>query len=122
MYKKIKFSSVGQGVLRAAIVTMVCILIYSVILTIFSLSASVTSVFITVLTLASVMYGAIFASLKNGDRGWLIGIMVALIYMIILYIVNIICGNGFTLGSGDLLRLLLALIVGTLSGMLAVNL
>lgn len=122
MYKKIKFSSVGQGVLRAAILTMVCILIYSVILTSFSLSANVTSVFITVLTLASVMYGAIYASLKNGDRGWLIGIMVALIYMVILYIVYILCGNGLALGAGDLLRLLLALIVGTLSGMLAVNL
>jgi len=41
--------------------------------------------------------------------------------MLILYIVSIFCGNGFALDAGDFIRLLLALAVGSLSGMLAVN-
>lgn len=121
MYKKIKYSCVGQGVLRASIITMLCVLIYSLITSFTSFGPKVTSVFIVVLTLVSILYGAVYAALRSGNKGWLIGLLVALFYMLILYIVSIFCGKGFALDAGDFIRLLLALAVGSLSGMLAVN-
>ncbi|MEG0773213.1 TIGR04086 family membrane protein [Clostridium sp.] len=122
MYKKIKYACVGQGVLRASIVTMLCVLVYSLITSFTPSSPKVTSAFIVVLTLVSVLYGTVFATLKSGNKGWLIGLLVAFFYMLILYIVSVLCGNGFGIDAGDLIRLLLALAVGSLSGMLAVNL
>ena len=121
MYKKIKYSCMGQGVLRASILTMLCVLIYSLITSFTPASPKVTSIFIVVLTLVSVLYGAIFATLKTGSMGWLVGLLVSLFYMLILYIVSVFCGKGFGLDAGDFIRLLLALAVGALSGMLAVN-
>lgn len=122
MYKKLKYACIGQGVLRASIITMLCVLIYSLITSFAPSSPKVTSAFIVILTLVSVLYGTIFATLKSGNKGWLIGLLVALFYMLILYIVSVLCGNGFGVDAGDLIRLLLALAVGSLSGMLAVNL
>jgi len=121
MYKKIKYSFIGQGVLRASILTMLCVLIYSLITSFTPSSPKVTSIFIVVLTLVSVLYGAIYATLKTGSMGWLVGLLVSLFYMLILYIVSVFCGKGFGLDVGDFIRLLLALAVGSLSGMLAVN-
>ena len=121
MYKKIKYSCIGQGVLRASILTMLCVLIYSLITSFTPSSPKVTSIFIVVLTLVSVLYGAIYATLKTGSMGWLVGLLVSLFYMLILYIVSVFCGKGFGLDVGDFIRLLLALAVGSLSGMLAVN-
>jgi len=121
MYKKIKYSFIGQGVLRASILTMLCVLIYSLITAFTPSSPKVTSIFIVVLTLVSVLYGAIYATLKTGSMGWLVGLLVSLFYMLILYIVSVFCGKGFGLDVGDFIRLLLALAVGSLSGMLAVN-
>jgi putative membrane protein (TIGR04086 family) len=122
MYKKIKYACIGQGVLRASIITMLCVLVYSLITSFTPSSPKVTSAFIVVLTLVSVLYGTVFATLKSGNKGWLIGLLVAFFYMLILYIVSVLCGNGFGIDAGDLIRLLLALAVGSLSGMLAVNL
>jgi putative membrane protein (TIGR04086 family) len=122
MYKKLKYACIGQGVLRASIVTMLSVLIYSLITSFTPSGPRVTSAFIVVLTLVSVLYGTVFATLKSGNKGWLIGLLVAFFYMLILYIVSVLCGKGFGVDAGDLIRLLLALAVGSLSGMLAVNL
>ncbi|EQB86865.1 putative membrane protein (TIGR04086 family) [Clostridium punense] len=122
MYKKLKYSCVGQGVLRASIVTMLCVLIYSLVTAFTPFSPKVTSAFIVVLTLVSVLYGSVYATLQSGSKGWLIGLLVAVFYMLILYIVSVLCGKGFGVDGGDFIRLLLAMAVGSLSGMLAINL
>lgn len=122
MYKKIDFSAIGIGVLRASILTILCAIIYSLITLFFNFSSTITSVFLVVVTMLSVVYGTIYATLKMGRNGWLVGLLVAAIYMIVLYIVSLIFGNDLAIGIKDIIRLLLALVAGTLSGMLGVNL
>lgn len=120
--KKIKFSYVAHGVLRAFILTMISIIIYSLITSFLTPSEKVTSVFIVIITLLSIMYGSIYATLKMKSNGWIIGILVSTFYMIAIFIVSILCGKEFALGTKEILRFIIALIVGTLSGMIAVNL
>lgn len=122
MYKKIDFSAIGIGVLRASILTILCAIIYSLIALFFTFSSTATSVFLVIITMLSVVYGTIYATLKMGRNGWLVGLLVAAIYMIILYIVSLIFGNDLAIGIKDVIRLILALAAGTLSGMLGVNL
>lgn len=122
MYKKIDFSAIGIGVLRASILTVLCIVVYSLITSYFTFGNTVTSVFLVLVTMLSVVYGTIYATLKMGKNGWLVGLLVAAFYMIIIYIVSVVFGNDLAIGIKDLVRLILALIAGTLAGMLGVNL
>lgn len=122
MLKKIKYSCIGHGVLRAFILTMFCLVIYSLIASFISVNTVVTSVFFVVLTTLSILYGTIYATMKAGHNGWLMGILVALFYMLAIFIIGMICGREFAFGIKEFVRLTLALIVGALSGMIAVNL
>ncbi|MEK6264050.1 MAG: TIGR04086 family membrane protein [Clostridium sp.] len=122
MEKKIKYSCAGEGVFRAAILTLVVLIIYSVITSFFPASMKVTSVFYIVITLVSVLYGSIYAAKKAGEKGWLMGIMVAATYMLVLYLVKVVGGGNTTIGIREVTRTALALGIGTFSGMLGINL
>jgi len=122
MGNKIKYSCAAEGVFRAAILTLIVLVIYSVITTYLPTSMKVTSVFFIVITLVSVLYGAVFAAKKAGEKGWLMGILVAATYMLVLYLVKIFGGGSAAIGMREVIRTALALGIGTLSGMLGINL
>jgi len=112
----------AEGVLRGFIITVVLLLLFAVLMSFVDISEKISSVFYLVTTLISIMYGSLFAVKKVQRKGWLIGILVALLYMIVLYLVSVISGNIYVVGVNRLERLGLAVVVGTLSGMLAINL
>jgi len=122
MEMKIKYSCAGEGVFRAAILTLVVLIIYSVITSFFPASMKVTSVFYIVITLVSVLYGSIYAAKKAGEKGWLMGIMVAATYMLVLYLVKVVGGGNAAIGIREVTRTALALGIGAFSGMLGINL
>ncbi|MEG0133963.1 MAG: TIGR04086 family membrane protein [Clostridium sp.] len=122
MYKKFNYSAIGYGVFRASILTVIFVLVYSLVTAYFPASNTVTSVFLVIATLVSVVYGSIYATLKMGKKGWIVGLLVGLFYMIILYIVSLCFGKEISFGTKDIVRLILALAAGSLSGMLGVNL
>ncbi len=122
MEKKLKYSCAGEGVFRAAILTLIILVIYSIITTYLPASMKVTSVFYIVITLLSVLYGSVFAAKKAGEKGWLMGLMVAVTYMLVLYLVKVCGGGSAAIGMREVIRTALALGIGTLSGMLGINL
>jgi putative membrane protein (TIGR04086 family) len=115
------FVYIGKGVLRGCIITVLSAFLLALIQTFSSIGESALSVCILITTMISIMYGCIYATRKINSKGWLIGIFVALLYMVILYIVAMIWGKD-ALAVKDLWRLLLALAIGALSGMLGINL
>jgi len=122
MENKLKYSCAGEGAFRAAILTLIILVIYSIITTYLPASMKVTSVFYIVITLVSVLYGSIFAAKKAGEKGWLMGIMVAVTYMLVLYLVKVVGGGSTDIGMREVIRTALALGIGALSGMLGINL
>ena len=122
MENKKKYSYAAEGVFRAAILTLIILVIYSIITTFLPASMKVTSVFYIVITLVSVLYGSVFAAKKAGEKGWLMGIMVAATYMLVLYLVKVFGGGSTDIGMREIIRTALALGIGTLSGMLGINL
>jgi putative membrane protein (TIGR04086 family) len=122
MENKLKYSCAGEGVFRAAILTLIVLVIYSVITTYLPASMKVTSVFYIIITLVSVLYGSVFAAKKAGEKGWLMGILVAITYMAVLYLVKVVGGGSAAIGMREVVRTALALGIGGLSGMLGINL
>ena len=122
MDKKIKYSCAAEGVFRASILTLIVLVIYSIITTYLPASMKGTSVFYIVITLGSVLYGSVFAAKKAGEKGWLMGIIVAATYMLVLYLVKVFGGGNAAIGMREIIRTALALGIGALSGMLGINL
>jgi len=122
MENKKKYSYAGEGVFRAGILTLIILVIYSIITTYMPVNLKVTSVFYIIITLISVLYGSIFAAKKAGEKGWLMGIMVAAAYMLVLYLVKVVGGGDTDIGTREIIRAALALGIGALSGMLGINL
>lgn len=121
MENKSSYIHVGEGVLRGFMLTLVALLIYSVVLKFATLNEGISSMFILVVTLMSILYGAIFSARKINKKGWLVGASVGLLYIVIIYLVALIAGGESALSVKDLLRVTLAVVVGGLSGMLGIN-
>lgn len=112
-----------EGVLRGFFVTLTILLIYAIVAHFVEIDESLTSLLIIVATLLSVVYGSIYASQKSGRKGWLNGLLVAMAYFFILYIVAIAAeSRGAALNLKDLARLIICCFVGMLAGMLGINL
>lgn len=119
---KENYRYIGKGIIRAFLLSIILILIYAIITTFAELSTSITSMYILITSLLSVMYGTIYATRKIERKGWLIGVAVAIFYVLIIYVVSLAAGREVTLGTRDIIRALLAIAVGSLSGMLGINL
>lgn len=121
MEKYNEYIPAAEGVLRSFIITVLMLLIFAVIITFVEVDEYMSSIFYIVTTILSIMYGAIYASQKIRKKGWFIGIVVALLYVIILYVVSVISGNSAVIGYDGIKRFVLALLVGSISGMIGVN-
>lgn len=117
------FLPIAEGVLRGFILTLILILIYAAIMTFTDISSGVSSVFYMITTLISIMYGTVYSVRKIKKKGWVIGLIISITYMIILYLLYIISGKDSTLiyNQSTLIRFALAVAVGILSGMLGIN-
>jgi putative membrane protein (TIGR04086 family) len=113
---------VGNGVLRAVIITLLLLAGLAFVMSIKDVSLQVVSVYYLVATCISILYGSVYAARKNNRKGWLVGLLVAFIYMAIIYLVAALFFQDITLSGKDLLRIVIALFVGALSGMLGINL
>jgi putative membrane protein (TIGR04086 family) len=112
---------IGKGVLRGCVITVIIAFVLALIQTFSSIGESALSACILITSMVSIMYGCIYATRKINNKGWLVGFLVALLYMFILYIAAIIWGKD-GLAIKDIWRILLALVTGALSGMLGINL
>ena len=121
MENRIKYAYIGKGVFRGFLLTLILILIYSVVAAFIDISAVARSIFFIVGTSLAIMYGAIYTTKKIRKKGWIVGFIVAMIYILIVYIISLIAGREAALSINDFYRVLLAALVGTLSGMLGIN-
>lgn len=112
---------VCEGVLRGFFLTLVLIVIYTVITYFTKTNDKTASAFYVIITALGVMYGAIYAVRKIKRRGWLNGMLVGVFYMLVIFIISLLSGRGASISSYAILRFVLAIFVGTLSGMLGIN-
>ena len=121
MEKSEFFFNISKGVLRSVIVTTILLAIYSILMNFVYFSMKTVSVVYMVLTCACIVYGAIYASKTNGHKGWISGLSVSTLYMLILLIITALINGGLGFSSVMVVKIMLALGVGTLSGMLGIN-
>lgn len=111
-----------KGALISILVTIFLSLIQAVFATYFLLGFGLTAFLSVLISSLSIFMGAAFSSRKGKRKGYLSGLMVASIYMLFVFLYSRLNGNFISLDLNAIGRIVLALLVGLLSGMLGINL
>ncbi|GAB6170474.1 TIGR04086 family membrane protein [Clostridium carnis] len=116
------FKCVLKGVLWSLIVTFLVTALFSIIMNSMTIGDGLFNVIYVVISCVSLVIGSIIAAKSHGSKGWIVGLAVGVVFYISLYLIGVICGAETTLGMYDLIKFGLCILIGTLSGMLGINL
>lgn len=116
------FKNIIKGVMISIILTMLLLLILSFIMMIFELSEGNYNLIFGIVSSISLAVGAVIAAKYNQSKGWLTGLIIGIIFFIFLLFLSSLINGGFSLEKQELYRLLINLAIGTVAGMLGVNL
>jgi putative membrane protein (TIGR04086 family) len=114
--------SVVKGTLGTIIFSFIGIALLSMLMSKLVFSKGIFNMVYVIISLCSLSLGAIIGAKKNEARGWLVGFGVALGYYIVMFILSSSLSGEITFKLFDLTKLAIALAVGTLAGMLGINL
>ena len=116
------FKSVVKGTVGTLIFSFIGIAVLSLLMTKLVFSKGVFNMVYVIISLCSLSLGAMIGAKKNESKGWLVGFGVALSYYLVLFILSSSFSGELDFKLFDFIKLIIALVVGTLAGMLGINL
>ena len=116
------FKSVLKGTTGSLIFSFIGITILSLLMTKLVFSNGIFNMIYVIISLCSLSLGAMIGAKKNESKGWLVGLGVAIGYYLVLFILSSSFSSETTFKLFDLAKLGITLAVGTLAGMLGINL
>ena len=111
-----------KGIALAYIVTLIMMLIFSLFLTYTSLKESMIPVLNTIIMIGSIVLGSIYLTLKVGEKGWLNGMIIGVLYFIILLLLNKLIINDLNLSIFSFTKLLISIVTRIIWIMIWINL
>lgn len=122
MEKSKYVKTIFKGVMVSIILTMFLLLLLSFVMMTFELSEKNYNLAFAVITTIALSIGAVIASKFNERKGYLTGFMVGVMFFIFIFFLTSIINGGISLGRGELYSLSISIFIGTISGILGVNL
>ena len=111
-----------KGVRISIAFTLICLTIFSALLTYTNLSESLIQPVVISVTGISILVGSFFATRKVGKNGIIKGVLVGLIYILLIYIVSsVVNGGNFALTIGSIIMILIGILCGAIGGIIGVN-
>jgi putative membrane protein (TIGR04086 family) len=114
--------SVLKGTTGSLIFSFIGIAILSLLMTKLVFSKGIFNMIYVIISLCSLSVGAMIGAKKNESKGWLVGLGVAIGYYLVLFALSSSFSSETTFKLFDLAKLGIMLAVGTLAGMLGINL
>ena len=111
-----------KALVLSYILTLMLVLITSFLLTYTALKESIIPLLNTITIIISITIGAIYMAIKIGEKGWLNGGILGVIYFLILLILNYFFVKPFTIDIFSLGKFFVSLITGMIGGVLGINL
>lgn len=106
------FMKIVKGILMSFLITLLCIFIFSVILTYSNVSESVIPIVIIIITLISIFTSTIICIKKVQKNGLINGAIIGGTYVILLYLLSSMLNTGFGVNIYSLLMIILGIISG----------
>lgn len=116
-----KSNSIFKGLGYAYMITLVCLLIYTGLLTFTDMSGENIIMTTSIVTTISAAIGGFYAAKKIKEKGLFYGILVGLLYIVFLMIVVFLAKDSFTFEITSLYKVLLTSLAGGIGGVLGVN-
>ena len=111
-----------KGVGISVIFTIICLTIFSVLLTYTNLSESLIQPVVISVTGISILVGSFFATRKMNKNGIIKGIAVGLIYILLIYVISsVVNGGNFALTIGSLVMIFISVLCGAIGGIIGIN-
>lgn len=120
-YKKSNYIYIIKGIIISILITMICLIIFSVILTNSNIQEKTIFPVVTIITVISITIGSIISSIKIKNKGIINGGLVGGIYIIFIYILSSIFFGNFLLNLYSIIMIILAILFGMVGGVLGVN-
>ena len=111
---------ISKGVCVSIIVTLIAVLIFAIVIKLFSISASIITPVNQIIKALAIFLGCIF-SLRE-SKGWLKGAILGVVVILLTYFIFSAIAGKITFGISNLLEIAFGAIAGAISGAVAVNL
>ena len=111
-----------RGALIAAAVTLAFFALFACLLAYTGLAESAIPIIAAVVEGAGALISGFYAARGAKSRGFFTGLAAGALYMAIIWIISVLSGSGFTLGSHTISFLITAILCGAVGGVLGVNL
>ena len=110
-----------KSIFLALIISLVCIIIYAVVLSITPVSDNTMSIITQVITMISIVAAAMYCSKKIKSKGWLYGIIIGIIFVLIIIPISMIWGQIPAFDKYFIAKVLMASLVGFIGGIIGAN-
>lgn len=114
--------SLVKSLALAFVITLLFFIIYAVVLTYSRMSEQTIPATNTVILIISIAVGSIHMTRKVHSKGWLNGAVVGVLYMILIILTSSLYNNQFCLDSYIVVKSLIGVFVGVISGIIGINL
>ncbi len=111
-----------KSLVLSYIVTLGLVLIMAIMLTYTPLKEKSIPLLNTITMMISIITGAIYLTLKIGEKGWLNGGIVGVVYYLILLLINIIFIKNHSIDIYTTSKIIISLVTGVIGGMIGINL
>ena len=116
------FFKIIKGVGISILFTLICLTIFSALLTYTNLSENLIQPVVISVAGISILAGSFFATRKVGKNGIIKGIAVGLIYILLIYLTSsIVNGGSFSLTIGSIIMILIGILCEAIGGIIGVN-
>lgn len=110
-----------KGSITAIIITLILLLVYSCLLTYTNINENTMPVVIVIVTAISILVGSLISSSNIKKNGLANGALVALIYIVTIYLLSSIISGNFGLNMYSLIMIIASVIAGAAGGIIGVN-
>ena len=110
-----------KGTILGLIVTIILMLLFTILLTYSKLSEELIPLINSIIMILGIKTGSIFTSRKAYRNGWISGGLIGVTYFLIIFLLSVIFIKDFTLDKYTFLKGMIALVIGTIGGMIGIN-
>lgn len=110
-----------KGLITSLIITFAALLLLSVIITYTPLNEAFADTAVAVITYIAIAAGGFSAAKGTRGRGWLTGIISALLYILIMWITSSAVRGNMHIDGGSAVNMLISLLSGAFGGIVGIN-
>ncbi len=119
--EKNNFVRIFKGSILAIALTLILLLIFSILLAYTNLPENIITPMIIIISGISILVGSLISSKTIKKQGILNGMLVAVIYIAIIYAISSIIEGNFGLNIYSIIMIIASIIMGAIGGIVGVN-